>query len=34
VLSVSHDPEWMERCDIVFELETGILNKVERHGNP
>jgi putative ABC transport system ATP-binding protein len=34
VLSVSHDPEWMERCDIVFELETGILNKIERHGNP
>jgi putative ABC transport system ATP-binding protein len=34
VLSVSHDPEWMERCDIVFELETGILNKVEHHGNP
>jgi putative ABC transport system ATP-binding protein len=34
VLSVSHDPEWMERCDIVFEVETGILNKIERHGNP
>lgn len=34
VLSVSHDPEWMERCDIVIELETGILNKIERHGNP
>jgi hypothetical protein len=24
----------MERCDIVFELETGILNRTERHGNP
>ena len=25
VLSVAHDPEWLERCDIIFELEAGRL---------
>ncbi|WP_432746340.1 ATP-binding cassette domain-containing protein [Methylobacter sp. G7] len=34
VLSVAHDPEWLERCDIVFELEAGRLTEVRRHGNP
>jgi putative ABC transport system ATP-binding protein len=33
VLSVAHDPEWMERCGIVFELEAGRLIQVKRHGN-
>jgi putative ABC transport system ATP-binding protein len=33
VLSVAHDPEWWERCDIIFTLETGRLTGVERHGN-
>lgn len=30
VLSVTHDPDWMERCDRVFELEDGRLT--ERRG--
>ncbi|MDD5410356.1 MAG: ATP-binding cassette domain-containing protein [Methylobacter sp.] len=34
VLSVAHDPEWLERCGIVFELEAGRLTQVKRHGNP
>lgn len=25
VLSVTHDPEWLERCTIIFELEAGRL---------
>jgi putative ABC transport system ATP-binding protein len=25
VLSVTHDPDWIERCDLVFELEEGRL---------
>ena len=33
VLSVAHDPEWLERCGIVFELEAGRLARVTRHGN-
>ncbi|WP_340122187.1 ABC transporter ATP-binding protein [Methylobacter svalbardensis] len=33
VLSVAHDPEWLERCDIIFELEAGRLTEVRRHGN-
>jgi len=33
VLSVAHDPEWLERCGIVFELEAGRLTQVERNGN-
>jgi len=33
VLSVAHDPEWLERCGIVFELEAGRLTEVKRHGN-
>jgi len=33
VLSVAHDPEWLKRCDIVFELEAGQLTEVRRHGN-
>lgn len=33
VLSVAHDPEWLERCGIVFELEAGRLIQVKRHGN-
>lgn len=27
VLSVTHDPDWMERCDRVFELEDGRLTE-------
>ncbi|WP_027157869.1 ABC transporter ATP-binding protein [Methylobacter luteus] len=27
VLSVTHDPDWIERCDLVFELEEGHLIK-------
>jgi putative ABC transport system ATP-binding protein len=27
VLSVAHDPDWMARCDLVFELEEGRLTK-------
>jgi len=33
VLSVAHDPEWLERCSIIFELEAGQLTEVQRHGN-
>jgi putative ABC transport system ATP-binding protein len=33
VLSVAHDPEWLERCGIVFELESGRLTQVRRDGN-
>jgi putative ABC transport system ATP-binding protein len=25
VLSVAHDPDWIERCDLVFEIEEGRL---------
>ncbi|MDO9213758.1 MAG: ATP-binding cassette domain-containing protein [Methylococcales bacterium] len=34
VLSVAHDPEWLERCAIIFELEAGRLTQVKRHDNP
>ena len=33
VLSVAHNPEWLERCDIVFELEAGRLTQVKHNGN-
>jgi len=33
VLSVAHDPEWLERCGIVFELEAGRLAQVRHNGN-
>ena len=33
VLSVAHDPEWLERCNIIFTLEAGRLTEVKRHGN-
>ncbi|MGZ4997665.1 MAG: ABC transporter ATP-binding protein [Methylobacter sp.] len=33
VLSIAHDPEWLERCGIVFELEAGRLTQVKRNGN-
>ncbi|MGZ4991134.1 MAG: ABC transporter ATP-binding protein [Methylobacter sp.] len=33
VLTVAHDPEWLERCDIVFELEAGRLTQVKPNGN-
>ena len=33
VLSVAHDPEWLERCNIIFELEAGRLTQVRRHEN-
>jgi putative ABC transport system ATP-binding protein len=33
VLSVAHDPEWLERCGIIFELEAGRLTEVKQHGN-
>ncbi len=31
VLSVAHDPDWIERCDRVLELEEGRLIREERH---
>ncbi|MBL6988065.1 MAG: ABC transporter ATP-binding protein, partial [Methylobacter sp.] len=34
ILSVAHDPEWLERCGIVYELEAGRLTPVKHHGNP
>ena len=33
VLSVAHDPEWLERCGIIFELEAGQLTELRRHEN-
>ncbi|MGZ8239459.1 MAG: ABC transporter ATP-binding protein [Methylobacter sp.] len=33
VLSVAHDPEWLELCDTIFELEAGRLTQVKRNGN-
>ncbi|MGZ5007171.1 MAG: ABC transporter ATP-binding protein [Methylobacter sp.] len=33
VLSVAHDPEWLERCDSVLELEAGRLVGVKHNGN-
>ncbi len=33
VLSVSHDPEWMGHCGIIFELEAGQLAQVKHNGN-
>lgn len=33
VLAVSHDPEWQERCDLVFKIEAGQLSQVSVHGN-
>ncbi|MGR9085671.1 MAG: ABC transporter ATP-binding protein [Gammaproteobacteria bacterium] len=33
ILSVAHDPEWLERCNIIFELEAGRLIQIKRHGN-
>ena len=34
VLSVTHDPEWMGNCSVIFELESGKLTQVKRNGNP
>lgn len=34
VLSVAHDPDWIARCGVVFELESGCLTKETRRGNP
>lgn len=34
VLSVSHDPEWLARYDVVYELDAGHLTQVQKHGNP
>ena len=33
VLAVAHDPEWLERCAIIFEIEAGRLTRVKRHEN-
>jgi putative ABC transport system ATP-binding protein len=33
VLSVAHDPEWLERCGIIVELEAGRLIQVKRNEN-
>lgn len=33
VLSVTHDPDWLVRCSIIFELEAGRLAQVKRNGN-
>ena len=32
VLSVTHDPDWMGHCGIIFELEAGQLTQVKRNG--
>ncbi len=31
VLSVTHDPEWLERCSIIFQLEAGRLIQEKRN---
>jgi putative ABC transport system ATP-binding protein len=33
VLSVTHDPEWLARCGIIFTLEAGQLIQIKRHEN-
>lgn len=33
VLSVAHDPLWVARCQVVFELNAGRLIEVTRHKN-
>ena len=33
VLSVAHDPEWLARCTVIFELDAGRLAQVTRHAN-
>ena len=33
VLSVTHDPEWLARCQVTYELEAGQLLKETRHGS-
>ncbi|MGZ8238114.1 MAG: ABC transporter ATP-binding protein [Methylobacter sp.] len=33
VLSVAHDPDWINRCDIAFQLEAGRLTGVTRYEN-
>jgi len=33
VLAVSHDPEWSQRCDRIFEIESGTMTEVNAHGN-
>ncbi|MBN2700077.1 MAG: ATP-binding cassette domain-containing protein [Methylothermaceae bacterium] len=32
VLSVSHDPAWIDRCERVYELEDGRLREEKPHG--
>ncbi|WP_022947965.1 ABC transporter ATP-binding protein [Methylohalobius crimeensis] len=32
VLSVSHDPAWLDRCERVYELEAGHLREEKPHG--
>ena len=34
VLSVAHDPDWLTRCSVVYELDAGHLTQVQKHGNP
>jgi putative ABC transport system ATP-binding protein len=33
ILSVAHDPEWCERCGIIFQLDAGRLTQVRGNGN-
>ena len=33
VLSVAHDPEWLARCTVIFELDAGRLAQVTHHAN-
>lgn len=33
VLSVSHDPDWIERCSLVIQLENGQVAEVNNYGN-
>jgi putative ABC transport system ATP-binding protein len=34
VLSVAHDPDWIARCGVVYELDQGRLVKESRVGDP
>ena len=33
VLSVAHDPEWLARCTVIYELDAGRMTQGRRHAN-
>ncbi|MDO8844078.1 ATP-binding cassette domain-containing protein [Methylicorpusculum sp.] len=33
VLSVAHDPDWVERCSLVIQIESGQVAEVKQYGN-